>query len=276
MARSLIAALILLSGCAGAGHQVAHQGTPLASEVEATEARFMARTHEVGVVPGFRDFVTDDAIMFLPDPVLIKPMLATASWPGRIEWKPAFIAMSSDATMAISIGPSLWTTSKADPGYFLTIWRRQPDGSLRFVLDRGTDMPRDLYAERLGNVEVLQAAPSRDDRSDIGAAEERLSAAASISGQEALSKWMHPRGRVLRNGHEPQPYADATSFRGEAGSVVYTKLATMTAGSGDFGYAYGKADWTERGQQVTGYWTRVWQSTPDGWKVVVDHMQPRD
>lgn len=275
MARSLIAALILLSGCVGAGPQVAHQGTPLAIEVEVTEARFMALTHAIGIVPGFRDFVAEDAIMFLPDPVLIKPMLATANWPGRIEWKPAFIATSSDATMAVSIGPSLWTTSKADPGYFLTIWRRQRNGSLRFVLDRGTDMPRDLYAERPGGVETLRAAPLRNSISKIAAAEERFSAAASISGQEAFSKWVHPRGRILRNGHVPQPYADRSSFRGETGRILYTRLSSITAGSGDFGYAYGKADWTERGQQVTGYWTRVWQSTPDGWKVVVDHMQPR-
>lgn len=65
--------------------------------------------------------------------------LARASW----EWHPVWSAVSDTGDLAVTVGLSkISTGTDAYVGKYLTVWRRQPDGSLRFILDSGNDRPR--------------------------------------------------------------------------------------------------------------------------------------
>lgn len=67
----------------------------------------------------------------LGDPRKEKPAL-------RIDWTPKFAAISDDGTLGYTIGNSVAHTAEGDrQGKYVTIWRRQPDGSYKAVLDIG-------------------------------------------------------------------------------------------------------------------------------------------
>lgn len=118
----------------------------LQTSIVAEEAAFMAATRSDGLMPAFAQRANADAIMFLPEPVRIADRLATENWAGVVSWAPAFVATAGDGSMGLSTGPSSWVAGDtAYPGYYVTVWERQQDGSLRFVFDSSADLPADLY-----------------------------------------------------------------------------------------------------------------------------------
>ena len=65
--------------------------------------------------------------------------LAKAAW----EWHPVWSAAAESGDLAVTVGLSrISTGSDAYIGKYLTVWRRQPDGSIRFILDSGNDRPK--------------------------------------------------------------------------------------------------------------------------------------
>lgn len=64
---------------------------------------------------------------------------ASAPW----EWHPIWAAAAGSGDLAATIGLSrIGPPDQAYIGKYLTIWRRQPDGSLRFILDSGNERPQ--------------------------------------------------------------------------------------------------------------------------------------
>jgi ketosteroid isomerase-like protein len=52
-------------------------------------------------------------------------------------------AAAESGDLAVTVGLSkISTGSDAYIGKYLTVWRRQPDGSVRFILDSGNDRPK--------------------------------------------------------------------------------------------------------------------------------------
>ena len=132
-----------------------------------TESRFSSEAGAMGIVPAFRRHVGPDAVMFLPRPTIINPLLETANWPGSILWRPLFAAPSDDGSVVVTAGPSAWTVGQqTDHGIYFTVWRLQADGTWRFVVDGNVPMDRDLYGRTMGDAPSLispTAPPSRPD-----------------------------------------------------------------------------------------------------------------
>jgi ketosteroid isomerase-like protein len=61
----------------------------------------------------------------------------------RLEWKPIFTEVSESGDIGYNFGPFKYTAVNAEGkeqflfGYFMTIWKKRPDGSWRFVFDGG-------------------------------------------------------------------------------------------------------------------------------------------
>lgn len=59
------------------------------------------------------------------------------------QWHPIWGVASASGDLAATIGLStIGTGDQAYIGKYISIWRRQPDGSIRFILDSGNDRPR--------------------------------------------------------------------------------------------------------------------------------------
>ncbi len=112
---------------------------PAPNAVDAERA-FAADAQKLGQWTAFRKYAAPDAVMFTPQPVnahvfldpLKDPPVAVFWWPGR-----SFV--SCDGRVAVNTGPWVreWGRSV---GYFTTVWKRQADGSWKWIYDAGDSL----------------------------------------------------------------------------------------------------------------------------------------
>lgn len=112
---------------------------------------FNKRAQEVGVPAAFVEFAAEDAVMYRNgmDPIVGREAIAKVLAPEAASiliWKPltADIAESGDlgytrGSFTLTTGPSADGTPGKGPfeGYYVSIWKKQPDGSWKWVFDNG-------------------------------------------------------------------------------------------------------------------------------------------
>lgn len=108
------------------------------SAVVKAEMAFARLAQDKGQWTAFRETADKDAVMFVPEAVNAQAWLRKQSDPPKaIAWKPYRVFVSCDGSYAASTGP--WTQPNGATGTFTTIWRRQKNGSFKWVLDFGSD-----------------------------------------------------------------------------------------------------------------------------------------
>lgn len=152
MTRALAAALLLLplTGCISAGigaaRYAAHESDP-AVQVERAERDFARMAQAQGQWTAFRATAAADALMFVPQPVDAQAWLAGRADPPRsVAWQPHAVYVSCDGDTAATTGAAQWPGGSH--GMFTTIWKRQADGSWKWIADHGAP------------VSVARAAPA--------------------------------------------------------------------------------------------------------------------
>jgi hypothetical protein len=276
LARTMLAAvaLISMSACAHVSGERSAAARAAIDEVLRNEAEFAVAADATGVVPAFRQYVGPDAIMFLPYPMIINPRLATANWPGNVDWRPSLAVASSAGDIVVTSGPSMWTTDEsADPGFYFTIWRRQGDGAYRFVLDGSAVMASDLYNQAgYPLIEVISApAPNGPAAAEIEAA---FAAHAASSAREAYANHLDARSHVLRSGRIPAiGEADAAMLLAQGpGAVTYLAEGGGGAESHDVAWSYGRAQWRVGERARAGVYVRVWRFDGSRWRIALDYL----
>jgi ketosteroid isomerase-like protein len=253
---------------------------PAPLQIDEVERAFAQAVAQSGIAPGFRQFAAPDAVMFLPDPTPAVPQLSVARWPGELLWRPQYVAVSPGGDMAFSAGPSLLRTAgRASGGFYLTVWRRQPDRSWKFVLDHGVDLPAYIWSEPRLPLTVLTAAPVGGPPSNEGMreADGSLNVALPKGAVDAFSARLDDQALVVRTNRPP------ASRRGKALALIADSppiLEAFTLGGarssdGEFGYTYGRARWVGTAGAQLGYYVRVWRATPKGWRLLADHLAER-
>lgn len=112
------------------------------------EDDFKNLSQSKGISEAFYTFADDNAVIKRENDTLIRgkenikkyysnPKFKKAS----VTWKPDFIEVSKDGEMAFTYGKYIWTVkdslgNKKDfKGVFHTVWKKQKDGSWRYVWD---------------------------------------------------------------------------------------------------------------------------------------------
>lgn len=265
---------LLLVGGAMAADPTPDQRANLDS-VAAAEAAFAKRAAEIGNVPAFREFAAPGVIMFLPEPIVATDYLAQANWPGLIEWRPDFVAVSAAGDLAFASGPSQWTVkTEVDPGYYLTVWARQPDGAWKFVLDRGTPGTPNLYTAAPTGPRVFVPGADEPGKATAAGLEAVLADGLSRDSAGAIKGRLHKAGRVIRAGHAPATTSDdiRTLLAKDPANVETTWLGGGMSKSGDFAYSWGENRWTEGGKARRGHYVRVWVLSGKTWSILVDQQ----
>ena len=101
------------------------------------ERAFAADAQKLGQWAAFRKYAADDAVMFVPGEVNAQAWLKDRKDPPvSVFWWPGRSYVSCDGTIAVNTGPWVreWGNSV---GYFTTVWKKQPDGSWKWLLDHG-------------------------------------------------------------------------------------------------------------------------------------------
>lgn len=119
-------------------------------EVAALEDQFCAMAREKGVLAAFQHFAAPDVAFLDVDPRQLRGRDAVLArmkdFPkdATLTWSATFTDVSDDATLTYNYGRYELRakgpdgTERTSGGWFLTIWKKQPDGSWRYVMDNGT------------------------------------------------------------------------------------------------------------------------------------------
>ena len=107
------------------------------------ERAFNAAAQAKGQWTAFREFAAPDAVMFVPQPINAQEWLKDRKDPPKsVEWWPTESYVSCDGNTAVNTGG--WKRPNGSVGYFTTIWRRQPDGSWKWIWDGGDTLASPL------------------------------------------------------------------------------------------------------------------------------------
>jgi ketosteroid isomerase-like protein len=269
----------------------------LAPVVEAEHA-FAQHSIDRGMKPAFLAYAA-------PDGVIINrggPVNAVESWSkrdpaptGLLTWWPTYADVSRAGDMGWTTGPYEFrekpTDGKpADTGHFFTVWRKQPDGSWKFVLDLGTRHPAPAVTETVlrypnipaGAAARIDVADADEGRAALLEAERSLSEESSTKGmRSALLARADESLRLYRQGTYPVVGRDAVAraLKAQGELITWKPLKTDSAASGDLGYAYGSYELrmkpTDEKPSEQGYYARIWKRQRGGpWRVVFNVATP--
>jgi ketosteroid isomerase-like protein len=276
--------------------QKTKQTSALQSMVD-TERAFARMSEEQGTRPAFMAFIADDGILFRPTAVKGKPWMTEHPVPGSdkrplLSWYPTVADIARAGDMGYTTGPWEFKTDihNAKPvafGNYLTVWKKQPDGSWKFVIDLGISNPRPSQAAASWSLpnNYRQASPGRriDVKAETNAllARERefSNASAKLGAPKALDAYASDDVHVFRN--DMQPFVGkamaAAALPAKAVTWTWEPAFADVSQSGDLGYSYGtyhlsKTDATAKVE--TGNYYRIWRKQGHAWKVVADLLDP--
>lgn len=264
------------------------------------EHDFAQLSIDQGMKPAFLAYAAPDGVIFNRR----GPVNAIESWSqrepaptGLLTWWPTYADVSHAGDLGWTTGPFEFrekpTDEKpADTGHFFTVWRKQPDGAWKWVLDLGARHPAPATTEtvltypaalrRYVRPLLPWAADGGVAQQSILAAEYALSDASKSKGfRTALLARADNSLRLYRQGTFPvvgkASVAKALKVLGEF--ITWKPLKADAAASGDLGYAYGtyelRARQTDEKPAELGHYARVWKRERGGvWRVVFNVANP--
>jgi len=270
----LFASLIAAAALAGPALAADRPADP--GPVIAAERAFAARAAEVGVAPSFLEFMADDAVAFTPEPVKARAFYG-ARPPGKtpkeggalLAWWPNFAGIARSGDLGFTTGPATVNGGAADVFYF-TVWKKQPDGRWKWLLDAGIDANGAKAPGPGVPPKRLPPAPAVRPAADVWAAEDGLNKAAADDAAGAYRSALAPDAWMQGLSHPPSsaPAGVAAQLAARPAAIRFARLGGGVSGAGDLAWTYGAATWTGG----RGHYTRVWQVRPGGWKLVFDQI----
>ena len=283
--------VILIVVCIIAMQMWVQGQTPL-QEMVTTEQAFSKRAEVKDAHDAFLAFIADDGLLFRPGAVNGKKWMlehpAQTPPAGKkplLAWQPSFAGMAASGDMGFTTGP--WE-AKADIkdekprgyGHFVTVWKKQSDGSWKFVVDLGISHP-----ESGGPQTLWQPAEKNKKISfkpvDVAAATKRLldvdrqySDASKQNLVKAFTAHASPEVRLYREGNLPTIGMKAASdaLNKTTGHFAWQAIGGDVSRAGDLGYTHGTYEVTDDARKVTqhGSYVRIWKKEGSAWHIVMD------
>jgi len=288
--------LSFLAICFCAGSNIAQQKTRLddLKAIVETERAFSRMSEAQGTREAFAAFIADDGILFRPGPVLGKKWMQEHPLPASptrsvLSWQLIFADVSRAGDLGYTTGPWLFRKDlDGKPtafGNFMTVWKKQANGSWRFVLDLGISNPESNAAATMfepgsqtvkGKIEKVDREAAR---SALSALDREFSKASADQGaREAFLSYAAKDVRLFRNDHFPfvGEMAAADALAPVTSEWTWKPAFADVSSSGDMGYSYGIYELKDKNGSVSerGNYARVWKKVYGTWKLVVDVADP--
>jgi ketosteroid isomerase-like protein len=285
--------LIICSLAATTAAQKNNQINDLKSMVE-TERAFSRTAEEKGIRESFAAFIADDGILFRPTPVFGKkwmqehPLPASPARP-LLSWQPIFAAVSRAGDLGYTTGPWQFKNDIKDAkpsafGNFMTVWKKQTDGSWKFALDLGISNPEPKLPA------AMWSAPISNQTGEFKRVNQETERAALLRVDREFSKASAEEGarpgfllvaasdvRLFRNDKYPfvGRMAAADALAPLLAEWTWTPSFADVSISGDLGYSYGIYELKKTGVvSEKGNYARVWKKVNGAWKLVIDVADP--
>lgn len=254
------------------------------------ERAFAKAATQKGIRDSFLEFFAEDAIAFSPAPISATERLR--SRPARpfseleLTWEPRTGDIAASGELGWLTGPSTFidhTTAGAapQPGNYLSVWRRRPEGPWRVFIDIGSQPPQPVsFAPGFTRFNLPSRYAGKMDEPDATAslldADKRLNQESAARGAGAAYQSVLTAGsRLHRSGFMPSigPPAIRSWLDTNTPTMAAVTGAAESARSGDLGYSYGTFEIKGSAPQQGAY-VRIWQRDAKGkWLLVADVVQ---
>ncbi|HEU4875264.1 MAG TPA: nuclear transport factor 2 family protein [Pyrinomonadaceae bacterium] len=252
-------------------------------EMVKTEQAFSKMAEEKNTHDAFMAFIADDGLLFRPGAVNGKKWMIEHPPPPPkntdkkplLAWQPKFAGMSASGDMGFTTGP--WE-SKADIkdekpqgyGHFVTVWKKQTDGSWKFVVDLGISHPQSGGPQTLWQPPDTNKTPSFKPVNVPAATEELLTRDRKFSFADYASSDV----RLYRDGNLPYigKQAAVEALAKTKGQIAWQPIGGDVSRAGDLGYTHGTYEIADDTKNVIerGSYVRIWQKQGGEWRVVMD------
>lgn len=253
-----------------------------AEKIYLTERAFEKKAAEVNMRAAFLEFLTADAVMFMPEAVN-----ARDAWTARkptaaaLTWNPILIDVSSNGALAYSIGNSVFRANgKDDPagtaGHYLSVWMRQPGGDYRAVLDTG------IRHDTPAAVPTGWKTVPGDDKNERGLSAADSSVAFYQMAEAgrltaAYKKFLADDTMVMRDGSQPfvGRRAALDYLDDQKGNFKFAKRKSFVEAA-DLAYVHGPYSIVDRTgvESERGNYVQIWRLRGGKWQIVADILVP--
>lgn len=263
-----------------------------AASLVAAERAFARASEERGMKAAFLEFLAPESILFRPRPVAGRAWMEERPPPaGVLLWAPRYAEVSDNEDLGFTTGPWQYTVEGPEGvasahGHFVSIWRKQPVGGWRVLLDIGIshekqeEVAADVPVEqrrvaagaggRLGGSAGLGRLLDSDRNLAVLAAPHGLATACEHACSEDI--------RLYLDGAPPRLGRPAAieALRAIRGSVKWSPIGGGLSDNGELGYTYGLM--LIRAQETpdeTRSYARVWRRDGDGrFRVALEVLIP--
>lgn len=269
----------------------------LTSLIESEKA-FSKTSEDRGIREAFLTWLAPDAIVFRPGPVEGRPVYEKMdpAEPAVLAWEPEFAEISASGELGFTTGPyRIRPRRDAEPagfGHYVSVWRKQPDGSWKVFLDIGVehgpvspakgDIQLGIY--RMG-VRPLSPERLREEELAFGRRAGAFEKAAGTKGlRKALEGFATNDIRTYRPGRPPAVGKAALSGLVPEGSgrvlpgpgAGRSAYQVLMGWSGDLAATYGTFE-VRRGSAAVENWSylRIWRKRDtEDWMICLDIELP--
>jgi ketosteroid isomerase-like protein len=255
----------------------------------AAERAFSALSVEKGIRASFLTYLAPSSVVFRPTPtdgrkaVMSRPATTTPT----LIWEPSFAEVSAAGDLGYDSGPwELRYPAGGQPtlhGHFISVWKKQPDGAWRVVVDIGVGHASPPTGG-VGSGE-FSAGPAHSAPAAAPANLRRLDAAYSkaVRAQGLLAAFSARAAEDVRfNTEGAFPFIGMAAARAQVaqapGVFEFLPSGSGLAASRDLGYTYGLASRFEPGTSTaadSSVYLHVWRRGASGtWRLALAVMNP--
>ncbi|MEP6602889.1 MAG: hypothetical protein ABJB69_02975 [Spartobacteria bacterium] len=253
------------------------------NQVVEAERAFSRTCGEVGIRKSFLQFFADDSTIFAPEPKNGKKFYTAYQDKGRkLIWEPIFATIASSGELGVTTGPWEMQTSMTDAkpiafGDFVSVWKKQRDGSWKVVVDVGIDHPQPSEAPEDITLAPPNDAPRKEDvdlaRNGLVKAETELAEMMREGAGSAVIASASEEVRVFREDSLPAVGKDAARLMltSDGGKMTRKVSGSGMSVAGDLVYRVGSYASERPNASEHGYFLSIWQAQSGGeWKLIVD------
>lgn len=270
------------------------QGQSALQEMVKTEQAFSKMAEDQNARDAFVAFIADEGLLFRPGAVNGKQWMQEHPAPSDknplLAWQPAFAGMSVSGDMGFTTGPWEMKPNRSDAqpsayGDFVTVWKKQADGSWKFVVDLGishaqSSGPQTLWqppdANKKTSFKPVDEAIAREallERDRNYASAQRKQALAAIYPVYAARDV-----RLYRPDNLPYVGVQAATdaLANPKGRIKWKPVGGDVSIAGDLGYTHGTYEVTDDTKNVIekGSYVRIWKKRNGMWRIVMDVANP--
>ena len=271
--------LVAVLACAGLRAETVDLGKAVQSLIDA-EQGYNKLAQEKNFAAASVQVFADDGVAFAPGPVNGKKLWSTETDPPILTWRPIFATISRSGDLGYTTGPWELRKAKDDPnpaafGHYNTLWRKDPDGVWKVVVDVGVDHPQptELSGEVKTFIPIFAIARPKTVRTKLGETEKIFGESLAKDAGAAVLAKADDGIRVYRRGQFPAVGKNAAQLMlsSDHGKEMRTHAGGDVSRSNDLAYSYGK--YTNEHGNVTerGSYFSIWQlDLSSEWKLVLD------